>query len=362
MKKTCIGKTRKCAGAEIPHVRWLHSLLPLLLLIAMSFLALYGKLYGKDIQHFDMKKNLRIAVFIQADSNQFFEEMERGIREAAARHGIKAVVIANKVYQGSQEKNLFQSILETRPDAILIMPEARERSRQFTLPLIRHANQNKIPVVCIHASVDDDLLKAYGSHVDCFVASDKKNGGFLAGDYLARKLNGEGTVLVMEGGRDAQKSDSGRREGFLDALGKYPSIQIVYSHHGQWNRESAFSAAQKTLQKNQHIDAVFTYSEQMALGVLDAVDYARIKKPLVAAFDGTEEGISEIKRGRIEALVDQRGFATGNESVECALNLIQGKKMLPYMATSIAFVTRESINRPFQYDLCANLSASDCRF
>ena len=105
-----------------------------------------------------------------------------------------------------------------------------------------------------------------------------------------------------------------------------------------------------------------TISEQMALGVLDAVDYARIKKPLIAAFDGTEEGINEIKKGRIEALVDQRGFATGNDGVECALNLIQGKKMLSQVTTKIAFVTRESINRPFQYDLGANFSTYDCRF
>jgi ABC-type sugar transport system substrate-binding protein len=90
------------------------------------------------------------------------------------------------------------------------------------------------------------------------------------------------------------------------------------------------------------------FSEPMAYGVLDAVDYTKIKKPIIVAFDGTESGKKMIEKGSFDAIVDQKPYEMGRMATEYALRLIKGEKIPSPGLTHTELITIESVTRPFK--------------
>jgi ribose transport system substrate-binding protein len=86
----------------------------------------------------------------------------------------------------------------------------------------------------------------------------------------------------------------------------------------------------------------------MALGIIDAIDYTRIQKPLIVSYDATEKGLSMVEKGEIDALVDQKPGELGKMAVENALRLIKGESVASPQMTNTELVTKESLPRPFQ--------------
>ena len=90
-----------------------------------------------------------------------------------------------------------------------------------------------IPVV-----IFDSGLK--GDDYVSFVATDNDVGGRLAGEHIAKLLNGKGRVVLL---RYAEGHDSTtrREEGFLGAFREQPGIQIVSSNqYGGADVEGAY--------------------------------------------------------------------------------------------------------------------------
>lgn len=291
--------------------------------------------------------SVRIAMIIQAESNPFFVEMEKGVREYALAHNVKLVVVAENKYQGSDERSLCMRLLDTGLDALIMVPESGPRASTYSVPLILHANRRKVPVVTVHAGIDDSLLKSSGARVETLVTIDKERGALLAGEFVAKKLEGRGRILIMEGGGYPSQSEKGRRDGFLAALKNYPDIKVFFTPPGKWRRDDAFSSAVEAFKKYPRIDAVYAYSEPMVNGILDAIDFAKVRKPIIVGFDGTDSGKRMIEKGKIEALIDQKPYEMGKIAIESALKIINGEKIDSTVLIETGLITIESVTRPF---------------
>jgi ribose transport system substrate-binding protein len=69
--------------------------------------------------------------------------------------------------------------------------------------------------------------------------------------------------------------DNERLEGFNSVMKNYPDIKILDAKHGNWNRDDAFKVMQDYLTRFKHIDAVWASDDDMAVGVLKAIDEAK---------------------------------------------------------------------------------------
>lgn len=105
---------------------------------------------------------------------------------------------------------------------------------------------------------------------------DRWQSGYIAGQYIAEKLDGEGSVIQIMGpsGSDWTKL---RQLGFEKALAEYPGIEIVGQGDGGYVRDKGFTAAQDLLTKYPDVDAVYGENEDMALGASQAIDAAGLK-------------------------------------------------------------------------------------
>ncbi|MGA7392797.1 MAG: substrate-binding domain-containing protein, partial [Terrimicrobiaceae bacterium] len=108
---------------------------------------------------------------------------------------------------------------------------------------------------------------------DAYVAGDNKAFGKVSGEYLAKALDGKGDVVVLRG--IPTEIDNERVAGFESALKNYPDIKILDAKHGNWNRDDAFKVMQDYLTRFKHIDAVWASDDDMAVGVLKAIEQAK---------------------------------------------------------------------------------------
>ncbi len=107
---------------------------------------------------------------------------------------------------------------------------------------------------------------------DIFLAGDNKAFGRMSAEFMAKKLNGKGNVLVLEGIPCTVNTD--RVEGAKEVWAKNPGIKILDSQPGLWNQQKAFEVMQTMLVKHKQVDAIWAQDDDMALGVEKALKEA----------------------------------------------------------------------------------------
>ena len=89
---------------------------------------------------------------------------------------------------------------------------------------------------------------------------------------MAKALDGKGNIVVLRG--IPTTIDNERMEGFNSVMKNYPDIKILDAKHGNWNRDDAFKVMQDYLTRFKDIDAVWASDDDMAVGVLKAIEEA----------------------------------------------------------------------------------------
>ncbi len=118
-------------------------------------------------------------------------------------------------------------------------------------------------------NVDRGFLKPVA---DIFVAGDNKLFGTRSADYIVKKLNGKGKVLILRG--IACTVDTDRYDAAMEVFKKTPGIQVLDSQFGDWNRQKAFEKMQAMLVKHKEVDAIWAADDDMALGAEQALKEA----------------------------------------------------------------------------------------
>src|SRR5215211_7928605 len=175
----------------------------------------------------------RIALVMKTANNPFFIEMQKGAEAAAKRLGVELVVqAAEREVDVEKQMQIIENLIQTRVAALCVTPSG---SREI-VPAIDKANRANIPVVVVDTRVDAKALSESGGKVATFIGSDNYEGGRLAGEFLAKRLNGKGKVAVLEGIPGHETGDS-RLRGFRDALKAAPGVEIVASQTANWERD-----------------------------------------------------------------------------------------------------------------------------
>jgi len=119
--------------------------------------------------------------------------------------------------------------------------------------------------------VDRGLLDPSGQ--DAYVSGDSTAFGRVAGEYMAKALGGKGDLVALRG--IATPLDDERMNAFAAVIKGHPGIRVLDTRYANWNRDDAFKAMQELLAAHPHLDAVWAADDDMAAGVLKAIDQAR---------------------------------------------------------------------------------------
>ena len=130
---------------------------------------------------------------------------------------------------------------------------------------------------------------------DLYVAGDNTGFGRVSGEFMAGQLPGGGKIVALRG--IPTTIDNMRVAGFEAAIeGK--GIEILGMEHGNWNRDDSFTVMQDFLSRFPQIDAVWASDDDMAVGVLAAIEAAgRDDVQFVLGGAGMKEMIARTRDG-----------------------------------------------------------------
>ena len=271
-----------------------------------------------------------IGVSLLTRTHPFYQELEAGLREAAARHGYELLVQAGE-FDVARQKDQVENFIVSRVAAIIVAP-CDSNSIGTTIQAANHAG---IPVFTA-----DIAVLAEGVKVISHVASDNVAGGRLAADALARALGGRGTVAIID--HPEVESVIQRVRGFEERLAAaYPEMRVVAKLSGRGSKDMAFRTAEDILQSHPALDGIFGINDDSALGALAAVEKAgRSGRVTIVGFDAIPEARAAIAAGKIFADVIQRPHEIGARSVDAVAAYLAGQPVEPVTLIDCQLFTR----------------------
>lgn len=224
------------------------------------------------------------------------------IRSEAVKRGV------NLKFSDAQQKQenqitAIRTFIAQKVDAIILAPVVETGWE----PVLKEAKQAGIPVVLVDrgVNVSDDSLYT------TLVASDFVAEGKMAAEWLAKKLNGKGNIVELQGTIGSAPAID-RKKGFEQGIAAFPKMKIVKSDSGNFTRAKGKEVMEAFLKaargENLKIDVVYAHNDDMALGAIQAIreaGYKPGKDIIIVSIDGV--------KGAFEAMV----AGTLNCTVEC---------------------------------------------
>jgi ribose transport system substrate-binding protein len=183
----------------------------------------------------------------------------------------------------------IQTVINEQPDALVVLPYDGE---QLT-PVAEQAMEAGIPVVNV------DRLFATPEAARATILGDNLAIGSKAAEFIAGQLDCQGNVVEIQGIAGISVTND-RTQGFADTLEALcgNGIEIVAQQPADFTPDLGLEVMEAILQANPDIDAVYTHDDDMAEGVVAAIENAGREDEMIltgaggscAAFDQIESG------------------------------------------------------------------------
>lgn len=203
--------------------------------------------------------------------------------------------------QGKQENQIraIRSFVTQRVDAIVLAPLVETGWD----PVLREAKRAGIPVIITDRTIQtsDDSLYV------CFIGSDFFEEGRMAADWLAKKVDGKGRIVELQGTPGSAPAND-RRKAFAEGIAKYPELKIIDSQSGDFRRTGGKEVMEAFIKKHgKNIDILYAHNDDMALGAVQAIEEAGLKPGkdiIIVSIDAVREGVQAVVDGKINCTVE----------------------------------------------------------
>ncbi|MGN0403798.1 MAG: substrate-binding domain-containing protein [Bariatricus sp.] len=216
-----------------------------------------------------------------------------------------------------QEKQIeaVKRFAETGVDYILLNPVA-EMGWEEVLSDVKKAGSS---LILVNRQIDDNDTTQY----ECWIGSNYEEQGKQAMKWLEDNLEREEKEdtedtedtenqevdedeldIAMIQGSIGSPEQMERAEGYQKILGKHPEWRIVGQQTAENDRETAKEVMMLFLDQEIKLDVVIAESDQMALGVIDALEeremsYGEDGDVILISFDAGKEGLEAVQAGKI---------------------------------------------------------------
>lgn len=260
-----------------------------------------------------------VVFIIKNLTTPFFLSMKEGAEAAGTELGIKVMVQAptsSEEGAGNEEQTqLIEQAIANKALAVCIAPT----DSNGIIPAVKKLKEANIPVIASNTKIAEEGL------ANCFVGLENYTQGYNVAKKLCEGLGGKGKMFIIEGTAGAQTSID-RVEGAVAAIAEYPDIEIVAQQSASYKRATAMDVAQNLLQANPDVNAIYCCNDEMALGVVEAVDAAgKSGEILVGGADGNADALQCILDEKMYATAEANAFDQAYYSVVAAVNVLKGE-------------------------------------
>jgi len=231
--------------------------------------------------------------------------------------------------------NQAEAMITQQVDAIILNPVDVEGNA----PIVTMAIDAGIPVIlCNTLTNNSELATAY-------VGSDDVDAGRIQAEFLKGVLADDANVTYMMGPIGVSPQIY-RKEGIEKYLFDVTNMTVLAEQTANWKRDEALALAENWLTSFQDLDAIICQNDDMALGVLEAVEAAgRKDQIIVVGIDAITDALTAVKAGRLDATVFQDAAGQGAGSVDAALKAArEGVLKMPDVMIPFVLVTQENVD------------------
>ena len=287
--------------------------------------------------------------------------MEQGARDKAKEMGVAIEVNGiESESDADKQADLVRIMLNRGVDAIVIAPAS---SVGIVTPLMR-AQQAKIPVINIDNRISKEEAAKQGLKPATFIGPDNADGAkkvAACACKLIKKKAGEGKtakVLILRG-IDGVENAEARRAGAGDDRVEVACLGGLHPGGGRFSgaEERGRRATAAMLSANPDVLGILCANDKMALGAIAAVkSRGKIGEIIIVGYDNIDLARDAIKRGEMQATVEQNPAMMGALGVESAVKALNGASLPEVTPVPTQLITADDLTGAKPAETKANSS------
>ena len=276
-------------------------------------------------------KPIKIGVSMKFDDLWLTTLRDAMTKYAASQPGVELIMVDSKEDVATQLGQV-ENFVSQKVDAIVLIPANTDAAD----PMTKAAQDAGIPLVYVNR-IPSNLPDGVA-----YVGSESIQAGIMQAEWIAKKLNGKGNVVIMNGDL-AQEAAQKRTEGEKQVFAKYPDIHIIKEDTANWSRDQGLALMENWLSTGDQIDAVASNNDEMAIGALSAIDAAgKLGKIIVGGVDASPDALAEMDKGRLNVTVFQNAVGQGEGGIKTAIAVARGEKVEHITWVPFELVTPEN--------------------
>ncbi|WP_299670409.1 substrate-binding domain-containing protein [uncultured Polaribacter sp.] len=290
-----------------------------------------------------LKNKYLIATLIPEynDADLFWKSPHLGILKGASDVHNFGVTLHNftfNQYDTDSYLNSFQALLETKPSAVIMVPNFSKETKQ----IVGKLEALNIPYLFLNIDIEGFNNKA-------FVGQDSYMAGYIAGKLMNLSISKPSTFLIIQARYNITKNNavSNRIKGFNDYFiknninSKTQTLKIENLNNSIETKERI----KNYLKQHPEIEGLFVPSSRIYI-VVDCLNTAYLNKLELIGFDNTPQNIKCLKNDAVSFLISQKPFDQGYEAVRLMTDYLKIKKELSTkkIYLPIDILTKENVD------------------
>jgi diguanylate cyclase (GGDEF)-like protein len=199
--------------------------------------------------------------------------------------------------------------------------------------------EHGLPVLCLAEVI-------HLSHPRLTLFAEMDEGGAIAADYLGRRLNGKGRVMIVTAAKLKISSvGQSRLRGFMTGMQQFPEIHVDHIPCS-WDFQETYDEMLKVFEDYPHqIDAVFGISDSIMFAVREAgIKTGKLPSDAVlVGLNGDPQALVAVVEEKFHATVDVGTELVGGTALAYAHQAAYGKPIPDRIPFTYQLVTHENV-------------------
>lgn len=232
---------------------------------------------------------MKVALSVPAADHGWLKAVSDDAKKEAEALGDVDLSVNDSATNSAEQADQIETLINSKPDVLVILPNEGDA----LTPVAQKATTAGIPVI----NVDREF--ATPGAFRTWIGGDNYGIGWQAGNYFADQLKCKGNVVEIQGIAGISVTED-RSKGFADAIQQRckGGIKVVARQPADFLPDKGLSVMENILQAQKQIDGVYTHDDDMAEGVVSAIENAnRQDEMFLTGAGGSKAAMDRIEQG-----------------------------------------------------------------
>jgi ABC-type sugar transport system substrate-binding protein len=251
-------------------------------------------------------EKFKVGVSLASPTIGLYVGMAEGMRAKAKELGME-LSFTDADEDPVQQLNDIQDLLTQNLDGLLISPKDAQAADVTVMSIARNTDPK----------VEDSFIGApWGKY------------GTQIAEWTCEKTGGEGEVAMVKGPAGASFVEDMSKAYKEYMKSECPGMKVVSeSNSAPLTKDKGLQAAQDAIAANKNVRAIFANNDDLAAGVVQALEERGLEDVIVTGFDGTPGGVDLVREGKLGMTIALRPYQWGALGVETMQKALSGEQV-----------------------------------